>query len=57
MFSKVALERGFVEAGDCTYTTLGTARKRKNRFRGNTIQKPVCHCTMIWPVIFGWTEQ
>jgi hypothetical protein len=56
MFFKVALEHRFVEAGDGTYTTLGY-RQEKNRFRGNTIQKPVCHCTMIWPVIFGWTEQ
>ena len=32
-------------------------RQGKKPIRGRTIQKSVCHCTMIWPIIFGWTEQ
>ena len=47
--SQVASDHHIVEGVIC--------RQRKKPTRGRTIQKSVCHCTMIWPIIFGWTEQ
>ena len=45
IFSKVPLEDRFVEAVGCRHGESGLCN--------NTARKSVCHCTMIWPVIFG----
>jgi len=44
-FSQIASDHRIVEGVIC--------RQGKKPIRGRTIQKSVCHCTMIWPIIFG----
>ena len=49
MFSQIASDHRIVEGAIC--------RQGRKPIRSRTIQKSVCHCTMIWPIIFGCTEQ